>query len=67
MKAVEQHFGFTHSSDNVVDAYIMAEIARAAHNRNNPAVFGGLREYQQEMIDTILNPVEKPKKARKKK
>lgn len=30
MHAVEQHFGFKHSSDNVVDAYIMAQVARAA-------------------------------------
>ena len=50
-----------------VDAYIMAEIARAIHNYNNLAVYGGLREYQQEVIDTILNPKPKPKKARKKK
>ena len=29
MNAVEEHFGFTHPSDNVVDAYIMAQIARS--------------------------------------
>ncbi|MCG3418983.1 hypothetical protein [Oceanobacillus jordanicus] len=29
MNAVEKHFGFIHPSDNVVDAYIMAQIARS--------------------------------------
>ncbi|APC48972.1 hypothetical protein BME96_12560 [Virgibacillus halodenitrificans] len=31
MNAVEKHFGFTHPSDNVVDAYILAEIARSLY------------------------------------
>ncbi|UOQ85678.1 hypothetical protein [Gracilibacillus salinarum] len=30
MKAVQEHYGFEHPSDNVVDAYIMAHIALAA-------------------------------------
>lgn len=29
MNAAEEHFGFTHPNDNVVDAYIMAQIARS--------------------------------------
>ncbi|GIO22446.1 hypothetical protein [Oceanobacillus sp. J11TS1] len=31
MDAVQEHYGFTHSSDNVVDAYIMARIALSKH------------------------------------
>lgn len=31
MRAVQEHYGFTHPSDNVVDAYIMAQIARSKY------------------------------------
>lgn len=33
MDAVKEHYGFVHSSDNVVDAYILAQIARAIYQR----------------------------------
>ncbi|MFB6800431.1 hypothetical protein ACFCVU_04305 [Peribacillus butanolivorans] len=65
MKAVEEHFGFTHTSDNVVDAYILAEIAKVIWWSDN--ISKAMPNYQHEVIDAILNPVEKPKKKRKKK
>jgi crossover junction endodeoxyribonuclease RuvC len=33
MDSVKQHYGFVHSSDNVVDAYIMAQIAKSMHTK----------------------------------
>ncbi|MFD1335784.1 hypothetical protein ACFQ4N_09510 [Oceanobacillus iheyensis] len=33
MQAVRDHYGFIHTSDNVVDAYIIAQIARACYLR----------------------------------
>ncbi|GGJ51151.1 RuvC family protein [Virgibacillus salexigens] len=33
MAAVKNHFGFEHTSDNVVDAYILAQIAKALVER----------------------------------
>lgn len=60
MKAVYETFGFKHKSDNVVDAYILAEIARCIHlgARNITR-----HEHQLEVIDTVLNPTEKKKKG----
>ncbi|MED4163559.1 hypothetical protein [Halalkalibacterium halodurans] len=58
MRAVADHFGFTHKSDNVVDAYVLAQISRCiALNLSD------LEPYQQEVIETILSP--KPKNKRK--
>lgn len=64
-KAVLEHFGFSHPSDNVVDAYIMAQIARTIWFTQHeiPIV---LTDYQQEVVETILNPKPKVKKKRKK-
>lgn len=70
MKAVEEHFAYTHPSDNVVDAYILAEIARQLwmdeNDKANPFILSYLETYQSEVIDTILRPVAKPKKKKKK-
>ncbi|QXE02807.1 hypothetical protein [Terribacillus sp. DMT04] len=33
MNAAKEHYGFVHSSDNVVDAYIMAQIAKSMHTK----------------------------------
>ena len=62
-QAVLDHFGFSHPSDNVVDAYIMAQIARAIWFTQHDIPIT-LTDYQLEVVDTILNP--KPKKKRKK-
>jgi crossover junction endodeoxyribonuclease RuvC len=48
MRAVKEHFGFTHKSDNVVDAYILAQISRCCH------LGAANLQYQREVIDTIL-------------
>ena len=58
-KAVYEHYGFQHSSDNVVDAFIIAQIAKAIKDPSN------LTTYQQEVIDTILNPLAKKPKKKK--
>lgn len=63
MKAVEEHYGFTHASDNVIDAYILAEIAKAIWWSDN--ISNAKPNYQHEVIDAILNPVAKPKKKKK--
>ncbi|MBT2647236.1 hypothetical protein J7E52_10955 [Bacillus sp. ISL-34] len=63
MKAVEEHYAFIHKSDNVVDAYILAQIASEIHMEQNVLRF--LPSYQAEVIDAILNPVAKPKKKKK--
>ncbi|WP_163102272.1 crossover junction endodeoxyribonuclease RuvC [Peribacillus alkalitolerans] len=59
MAAVKDHFGFEHRSDNVVDAYILAQIAWSITN--------GLTQkpYQLEVVNAILNPVTKAKKKAK--
>ncbi|MGD7021759.1 hypothetical protein ACQCVK_04150 [Rossellomorea vietnamensis] len=60
MKAVEEHFGFAHESDNVVDAYILAEIAKVLFSRKRPWL-----PYQHEVIETVLNPNSKAKAKKK--
>lgn len=47
MDAVKSHFGFVHPSDNVVDAYIMAQIARSLKQYTVNSV------YQLEVIKKI--------------
>lgn len=53
MDAVKDHFGFVHKSDNVVDAYILAQIAWHIHHFDKPE-FVGCCKYQSEVIETIL-------------
>lgn len=62
MDAVFNHYNFQHSSDNVVDAYILARIAQEISAGN----ISLLPLYQQEVIENILSPKPKPKKKRKK-
>jgi crossover junction endodeoxyribonuclease RuvC len=60
MAAVKEHYGFTHKSDNVVDAYIMAQIAWEIWiEQNGPRL---LPTYQVEVIQQILYPAPKEKK-----
>jgi crossover junction endodeoxyribonuclease RuvC len=65
MKAVNEHYGFMHKSDNVVDAYILAKIALDLTFSLN-GEFGLLPSYQNEVIQSILQP-EPNKKAKKEK
>lgn len=53
MNAVKDHYGFIHKSDNVVDAYILAQIARTIYQFDS-ADFIGCTTYQAEVIETIL-------------
>lgn len=61
MNAVNEHFGFTSSSDNVVDAYVLARVCRAL---NSPHAIQ-LRDYQFEVLQAIKNPPAKKKKVKK--
>ncbi|WP_428909434.1 hypothetical protein [Niallia sp. Krafla_26] len=54
MAAVKEMYGFTHSSDNIVDAYIMAQIAQEIWMEQN--VYRILPTNQAEVIATILKP-----------
>lgn len=65
---IEQLWNFTHPSDNVRDAFVIAQIAKAVYEVRN-----GLRNleefpaYQQEVITTIIDPSTKKKKTERKK
>lgn len=62
MQSVLEHYGFTHKSDNVVDAYVLAQIARHIHEGAEALTD---KPYQLEVVHTILNPpVKKRKKAK---
>jgi crossover junction endodeoxyribonuclease RuvC len=60
--AVIQHYGFENKSDNIVDAYILAQIAQEIWMELTN--FRLLISYQAEVIQTILYP--EPKKKAKK-
>jgi crossover junction endodeoxyribonuclease RuvC len=62
MKAVEEHFGFTHKSDNVVDAYILARIAQEIWMSDSGLQL--MHQYQSEVVQSIICP--EPKKKAKK-
>ncbi|QDX91096.1 hypothetical protein EEL32_00325 (plasmid) [Brevibacillus laterosporus] len=57
---VAERFGFKHKSDNVRDAYVLAQIGRALNGH------GELIKPQKEVVEAILNPKPKAKKTRKK-
>ncbi len=59
MNAVESHFGFKNSNDNINDAYVLAQIGRALKLRKVQHL------YQKEVLETIMNPPEKKKKQKK--
>lgn len=62
MKAVYEHFNFEHKSDNVVDAYILARIARELYLEISGIHLFGRPQYQDEVIKTILHPEPTKKK-----
>jgi crossover junction endodeoxyribonuclease RuvC len=51
--AVAEHYGFDSESDNIVDAYIMAQIASEIWMEQT--AFRLLPSYQAEVIESILN------------
>lgn len=61
-----KHWGFDHSSDNVRDAYILAQIAKSLSAEKDGFVLSNLHKYQSEVIHSILNPPVKESKKRKK-
>jgi len=52
-KAVIEHFNYSHKSDNVIDAYVLAQIA-LSHFVVQETNSIKLIHYQAEVIDTIL-------------
>jgi crossover junction endodeoxyribonuclease RuvC len=63
MDAVILHYGFQSKSDNIVDAYILAQIARELWVEVNH--FGLLPSYQAEVIQSILQPEPKKEKVKR--
>lgn len=55
---IYKRWGFEHKSDNVRDAYVLAQIARALHEPVKLTVF------QQEVIHAIMNPPNKKSKRK---
>lgn len=56
---VYEHWGYEHSSDNVIDAYVLAEIARCIEMGTFQ-----LKPYQEDVINTILTPAAEKKKEK---
>ncbi|MBT2735164.1 hypothetical protein [Bacillus sp. ISL-7] len=65
MKAVFDLYGYEHKSDNVVDAYILSQIAQEIWMEQN--AFRLLPKFQAEVIQQILHPAPKEAKPKKKK
>lgn len=58
-----KRWGFEHSSDNVRDAFVLAQIARTLHWRETQLYDEFmLPVHQLEVVHTILNPPEKKRK-----
>lgn len=55
-EAVLQHFCYTHKSDNVIDAYIIARIAWNVYLRRELLPVVDTLPYQLEVIKSILEP-----------
>lgn len=56
--AALEHFGYTHKSDNVVDAYIIARIALNLYLMREYKPLLDTETYQVEVLESILNKVE---------
>lgn len=54
---VYEHWGYTHSSNNVIDAYVLAQIAYAIATPEEL----GREDYQTEVIITVLKPAAEKK------
>lgn len=64
--AVREHFGYSHKSDNVTDAFIMAKIAEAVYRVERGGSLEIYTPYQQEVIQAIISPVPKASKTKSK-
>lgn len=58
-----KRWGFEHGSDNVRDAFVLAQIALALSRHDGDG--DELPVYQLEVLDAIMNPVEKKRKRKK--
>lgn len=61
--AVKRIYGYEHSSHNVIDAYVLAQIARFLYIVQNSGVWQDMNipSYQAEVLQSILFPPEKKK------
>lgn len=57
MKAAYEHYGFENKSDNIVDAFILAQISMKIHWWSE--VSRAIPKYQFEVIQSILQPSKK--------
>lgn len=57
---VYKRWGFQNKSNNVTDAYVLAQIGRAIHEPLQ------LTKFQQEVLNTLRNPPEKKPKSKRK-
>jgi crossover junction endodeoxyribonuclease RuvC len=67
-QGVYEHYGYTHPSNNVIDAYVLAQIAYAINQPEDVREID-CTPYQLSVIKTILTPMheKKAKKAEEKK
>lgn len=59
---IHKHWGFEHNSDNVRDAYVLAQIGRMLNASHTHIPF---TTYQSEVLKAIINPPSKKKKVKK--
>lgn len=58
-----KHFGYEHPNNNVVDAFIIAKICEAVYRVRRGEPITDYPKYQQEVIQSFIQPVQKkPKK-----
>jgi crossover junction endodeoxyribonuclease RuvC len=62
IKPIKDNWGFSSSSDNITDAFVLAKIAYAVRNSDQAH---NLLDYQAAVVDAVLTPT--PKKAKPKK
>lgn len=62
---IYRHWGFENSSDNVRDAYVLAQIAKGLKENNSDVLLNELHQYQLEVLEAIINPPPKKKKVKK--
>jgi crossover junction endodeoxyribonuclease RuvC len=69
MDAIKEHYGVIYSNDNIADAYILAQIAKAIMlaKHSHQAAFIRLEDYQAEVLINMFKPPEDPKPKKKKK
>lgn len=62
---IEKNWGYSHPSDNVLDAFVLARVMFSIKNRD--ILTFALTDYQKDVVDMIINPVPKNPKQRKRK